>query len=405
MIKLKNILNEGSADGGKMAKTHVVYAMNVKLNDKNSLGDNEVETGFRVSVKKGPDAESRAKKLAQKHFGKNFNSIIGIGKALNPEKSSISEAGLKGAESVPSNKRLAQLSDNDKVKILQSVGNLISFKVPDWSKGRRNFWTVISAGKIVKKKNLEGDIIFFLPGKGPEKVSPSYSSVKELLDGVEWDTMELRRESVNEGKEYKKGDKLKIKLKNGKKFDVVFVDYSGTKGIAFGKFKDEDGEVVTKPFSLELIEQTIKEGVSDIKGFRNKPADTWNDTMIKLVLMRKVEGKTAVYRLETDNWFRRFENPGKGYGLMIRGIKIAAQPTKAPSSFAYGENQSVFKTIVQYLPNEFDNVEDDVKENYETAKGYIILGNKNFTGFEMQEVLSIKDLEGFIKANMGDYKP
>jgi formylmethanofuran dehydrogenase subunit E len=92
MIKLKNILNEGSADGGKMAKTHVVYAMNVKLNDKNSLGDNEVETGFRVSVKKGPDAESRAKKLAQKHFDKNFNSIIGIGKALNPEKSSISEA-------------------------------------------------------------------------------------------------------------------------------------------------------------------------------------------------------------------------------------------------------------------------------------------------------------------------
>jgi hypothetical protein len=46
-----------------------------------------------------------------------------------------------------------------------------------------------------------------------------------------------------------------------------------------------------------------------------------------------------------------------------------------------------------------------VKENYETAQGYIILGNKNFTGFEMQQVLSIKDLEGFIKANMGDYKP
>ena len=418
-------------------------------------------------------------------------------------KNILNEAGLKGAENVPSNKRLAQLSDNDKVKILQSVGNLISFKVPDWSKGRRNFWTVISAGKIVKKKNLDGITIFFLPGKGPEKVSPSYSSVKDLLNGVDWDTMELRRESVNEkksddftdylssrkaysrptnwkviqkdgkysfesdgfsrvrlmyngkqiavgvndwstggyeiehsswknkekpfqfakdiidyfksnklttesvneSKEYKKGDKLKIKLKNGKKFDVVFVDYSGTKGIAFGKFKDEDGEVVTKPFSLELIEQTIKEGVSDIKGFRNKPADTWNDTMIKLVLMRKIEGKTAVYRLETDNWFRRFENPGKGYGLMIRGIKIAAQPTKAPSSFAYGENQSVFKVIVQYLPNEFDNVEDDVKENYETAKGYIILGNKNFTGFEMQQVLSIKDLEGFIKANMGNYKP
>jgi hypothetical protein len=323
-------------------------------------------------------------------------------------KNILNEAGLKGAESVPSNKRLAQLSDNDKLKIVQSVGNLISFKVPDWSKGRRNFWTVISNGKIVKKKNLDGITIFFLPGKGPEKVSPSYSSVKDLLNGVDWDTMELRRESVNEVRiltSYKKGDKLKIKLPSGKKFDVTFDAYSRTKGIAFGKFKDKDGEVATKPFNLDTIVETIKEGVSDIKGFRNKPADTWNDTMIKLVLMRKIEGKTAVYRLETDNWFRRFENPGKGYGLMIRGIKIAAQPTKAPSSFAYGENQSVFKVIVQYLPNEFDNVEDDVKENYETAKGYIILGNKNFTGFEMQQVLSIKDLEGFIKANMGDYKP
>jgi len=153
------------------------------------------------------------------------------------------------------------------------------------------------------------------------------------------------------------------------------------------------------------LKSLLTEGVSDIRQFRNKPSDSWNDTMIKLVLMRKVDGKTAVYRLETDNWFRRFENPGKGYGLMIRGIKIASQPTKAPSSFVYGENQSVFKAVIQYLPTEFDNTDDDVKGNYETVKGYIILGNKNFTGFEMQQVLSIKDLEGFIKANMGDYKP
>jgi hypothetical protein len=429
MIKLKNILNEGSADGGKMAKTHVVYAMNVKLNDKNSLGDNEVETGFRVSVKKGPDAESRAKKLAQQHFGKNFNSIIGISKALNPEKSSISEAGLKGAEDVPSNKKLAQLSDNDKLKIVQSVGNLISFKVPDWSKGRRNFWTVISAGKIVKKKNLDGITIFILPGKGPEKVSPSYSSVKDLLDGVDWDTMELRRESVSETKPSINERKYYVTYNRGRgqgkglemEFDPktfkptgkpkVFSSYNDAKKYAEKMekiFRNSIGGSTAYWVSdekMNQIEETIKEGVSDIKQFRNKPADTWNDTMIKLVLMRKVEGKTAVYRLETDNWFRRFENPGKGYGLMIRGIKIAAQPTKAPASFAYGENQSVFKAIIQYLPNEFVNVEDDVKENYETAQGYIILGNKNFTGFEMQQVLSIKDLEGFIKANMDNYKP
>jgi len=113
-------------------------------------------------------------------------------------KNILSEASLKGVEGVPSNKKLSQLSDNDKLKIVQSTGNLISFKVPDWSKGKRNFWTVISNGKIVQKKNLDGITIFILPGKGPEKVSPSYSSVKDLLNGVDWDTMELRRESVNE---------------------------------------------------------------------------------------------------------------------------------------------------------------------------------------------------------------
>ncbi len=63
---------------------------------------------------------------------------------------------------------------------------------------------------------------------------------------------------VKEAKTYKKGDKLKIKLKNGKKFDVVFDAYSRTKGIAYGKFKD-DGEVVTKPFSLDLVSESINE--------------------------------------------------------------------------------------------------------------------------------------------------
>ena len=63
---------------------------------------------------------------------------------------------------------------------------------------------------------------------------------------------------VSEAKEYKKGDKLKIKLPNGKKFDVVFVDYSRTKGIAYGKFKD-GGEVDTKPFSLDSIVESVNE--------------------------------------------------------------------------------------------------------------------------------------------------
>jgi hypothetical protein len=79
------------------------------------------------------------------------------------------------------------------------------------------------------------------------------NSVHDAMDGNDG-----VKESVNEAKNYKKGDKLKIKLPNGKKFDVVFVDYSGTKGIAYGKFKD-GGEVSTKPFSLSSIVESVDE--------------------------------------------------------------------------------------------------------------------------------------------------
>jgi hypothetical protein len=112
----------------------------------------------------------------------------------------LTEKQLKGLDGIPANKSLEKISKAEKLNIIKAKGNMISFIVPDEYKGKRNFWTVISNGKIVKKKNLNGETIFILPGKGPEKVSPSYSSVKDLLNGVDWDTMELRRESVNEAK-------------------------------------------------------------------------------------------------------------------------------------------------------------------------------------------------------------
>ncbi len=67
---------------------------------------------------------------------------------------------------------------------------------------------------------------------------------------------------LSEAKQYKKGDKLKIKLPNGKKFDVVFDSYSRTKGVALGKFKDSSGEYDTKPFNLDTIVESINEGRS-----------------------------------------------------------------------------------------------------------------------------------------------
>ena len=67
---------------------------------------------------------------------------------------------------------------------------------------------------------------------------------------------------------YKKGDKLKIKLPSGKKFDVVFDAYSRSKGIAYGKFKDGSGEYDTKPFNLDSIVESINEAS------QNTPAKT-----------------------------------------------------------------------------------------------------------------------------------
>ena len=70
---------------------------------------------------------------------------------------------------------------------------------------------------------------------------------------IELDEEEIQELFTEAAKKYKKGDKLKIKLPNGKEFDVVFDGYLKQDGVAFGKFKDEYGEFETKPFSLDTI--------------------------------------------------------------------------------------------------------------------------------------------------------
>ena len=125
--------------------------------------------------------------------------------------SSINEKQLKGLDGIPSTKKLKDLTDEQKLKIIQSPGNIIDFKVPDYLKGKRNFYQVISKGKIIKKKNISGDTIFFVAGGGLIN-SPTYSSVKELINNVLWDSMEDVRK-FNEGST-KHIDSLTEKLPN-----------------------------------------------------------------------------------------------------------------------------------------------------------------------------------------------
>ena len=54
-------------------------------------------------------------------------------------------------------------------------------------------------------------------------------------------------------KQFKKGEAIKIQLPNGKKFDLIFVDYAAIKGLAWGKFKNEFGEFDLKTFSVSTI--------------------------------------------------------------------------------------------------------------------------------------------------------
>ena len=145
----------------------------------------------------------------------------------------ITEKQFKGLDGIPANKSLKDISDEQKIKILQSVGNIIDFIVPKGHK--RNFWQVISTGKIAKQ-NLSNGTVYFLTGKIIP--SPSYSSIKELLANVKWDSMEERRrfnESINEGEDNIPGGLAKgmtlndIAEKHGVSVDMLVAEFK--KGI------------------------------------------------------------------------------------------------------------------------------------------------------------------------------
>ena len=145
----------------------------------------------------------------------------------------ITEKQFKGLDGIPANKSLKDISDEQKIKILQSVGNIIDFIVPKGHK--RNFWQVISTGKIAKQ-NLSNGTVYFLTGKIIP--SPSYSSIKELLANVKWDSMEERRrfnESITEGDDNIPGGLAKgmtlndIAEKHGVSVDILVAEFK--KGI------------------------------------------------------------------------------------------------------------------------------------------------------------------------------
>jgi hypothetical protein len=150
---------------------------------------------------------------------------------LKIEEGAITEKQFKGLEGIPSTTSLEKISKDQKLKIIKAPGNIIDFIVP---KGvNRNFWQVIGTGKI--QKNLGGNYVLL----GKVIHSPAFKSMDDLIDGVNWKSMEDRRrfnESVNEAKEIKwqdveVGDVANVKAINktgliiktyGRKFHLKF---------------------------------------------------------------------------------------------------------------------------------------------------------------------------------------
>ena len=156
-----------------------------------------------VTMKLPDDVKERIIQRAKKE-GKvakpNNGGGVTVFESVN--ESIITEKQLKGLDGIDSKTPLTKISDTQKLNIIQGTGNNISFKVP---KGfNRNFWQVFSKGKIKKKKSLSGDIVYYLPGKFID--SPNFKSEKDLINGVDWESVEQTRrfnesvnESINEG--------------------------------------------------------------------------------------------------------------------------------------------------------------------------------------------------------------
>jgi hypothetical protein len=132
----------------------------------------------------------------------NWLKPFGLEENVNSETDTIEETTLnekqfKGLEGIPANKSLEKISKAEKLNIIKAKGNMISFIVPDEYKGKRNFWQVISTGNI--KKSTSGNIVMLMGG-GPMN-SPSFKNIDDLINGVDWASMERTRrfnESVTE---------------------------------------------------------------------------------------------------------------------------------------------------------------------------------------------------------------
>lgn len=227
-MKLKDILKE-STEASDIIKdldkvrTDLIKKVDVLIAKKKKLySDVDITTPMSAD-------EKQLDKDIQSIFSQ-IQQIIQQKRKIVKE-SMITEKQFKGMEGIPPTTSLEKISKDQKLKIIKAPGNIIDFIVP---KGvSRNFWQVIGTGKI--QKNSGGSYVLL----GKVIHSPAFKSMDDLIDGVNWKSMEDRRrfnESIAESTEIKwqdveVGDAANVKAINktgliiktyGRKFHLKF---------------------------------------------------------------------------------------------------------------------------------------------------------------------------------------
>jgi len=141
----------------------------------------------------------------------------------------------------------------------------------------------------------------------------------------------------------------------------------------------------------------LTESTSDVASLRNSGSDSTKDSNIRMTLMRKIQGKTAWYRLEKDDWFRRYLDHA-GYGIMIRKFKVTG---RSPDYSFLGNGVPAYKVMVTYLPNG----EEDEISNYVTDSGYMFFGTNKDGARAILADITPKDVESYINSNIHKYNP
>ena len=211
----------------------------------------------------------------------------------------LSEKQFKGLEGIPANKSLEKISNAEKLNIIKAKGNIINFIVPAGM--NINFWQVISTGSI--KKSSSGNIVMLM-GQGPMN-SPSFKTIDDLIDGVDWKAMEQRRrfnEGVAEAKEIKWQD-----VEVGDSANVTATNKTGVIVKTYGrKFHLKFVDGTTKTFDANELSFVKQEGVneSELKGYL--AADVVDD-IVKSIGSKFVKGyienapnKNYIYLKLTD---------------------------------------------------------------------------------------------------------